>query len=316
MIIFIYGNDSQRIRESRYKIISEYQKKHSSGLNLLDIDLSSKDGFLKFEDSLKTLSFFDEVKLVSLSNVFIDENVSEKALAILKEFNALSIKEVVLMVAQSGTDKELSKTNKELFEYLKKGKPVLEHSPRTGQDLITWVCSQAKVMGSNISQGTAAYLIMKARASLNNELIKLSAYRLGEEIKREDIDLIVRATIDSNIFEMIDACASERRIVATQMLKKEIDLGGSPHYILTMLAFQYRNLLFAKGIVDSKESPATLIRRADVKPFTLNKSKGIVRHKEIGSLVSAHNRLGEIDIETKTGLLDIEDALYDFVLRY
>lgn len=318
MIIFIYGDDLQAIREARYDIISKYQNKYASGLNLLDLDLSVFSSLDSFENGLKTVSFFDEVKLIVLTNVFNSEPLSQKVLDLFNEYKVISNKEVVVMVVENQTTKEMVKINEDLYELLRKGKPVIEASERKGKELVDWVVASSKKRGSLISSSNAAYLVSKIgtnSSSIHQEIEKLSAYKRGEEVTKEDIDLLVKSPLESNIFAMVDACASEKRSEALRLLKQELDFGSSPHYILSMLAFQYRNLIFAKGLIDQKIASPTLVRRSGIKPFSLNKAKGTARYKDIASLSRAHKRLGEIDIKSKNGLLDIEDALYDFVLQ-
>src|SRR3989339_1145362 len=66
MLIFLYGKDAYRVVENSQKIIASYFAKHKSGLNFHEFDFENGGQVVKLEDSIKSLSFFDEVKLVCI----------------------------------------------------------------------------------------------------------------------------------------------------------------------------------------------------------------------------------------------------------
>ena len=82
MLIFLYGRDIYRSKENLDKIIAEFNRKYPSGLNFHSFDLSdpsrgSGQELDKFEDAVKSLSFFDEKKLVLIKNSF-EKNIAKK----------------------------------------------------------------------------------------------------------------------------------------------------------------------------------------------------------------------------------------------
>ena len=68
MIIFLYGKDSYRLKQNLDKIVDEYKKKYS-GLSFSVLDIN-EDGLGKLEDTIKTISFFDEKRLIVVKNSF------------------------------------------------------------------------------------------------------------------------------------------------------------------------------------------------------------------------------------------------------
>ena len=69
MIIFLYGKDSYWLKQNLDKIVGEYKKKYS-GLAFSVVDLAETDELAKLENAVKTVSFFDEKRLVVIKNSF------------------------------------------------------------------------------------------------------------------------------------------------------------------------------------------------------------------------------------------------------
>lgn len=108
MIVFLYGQDTYRMREKLKEIIEHYKKVHKSGLNLKYFD-----NFANLEDGFKQTSMFKEKKLAVISSIFSDLDFKEKFLEKGKEFLK---SEDLILIYQEG---ELNRNNP-LFKFLKK----------------------------------------------------------------------------------------------------------------------------------------------------------------------------------------------------
>ena len=120
MLIFLYGKDAYHVIENSQKIIASYFTKHKSGLNFHEFNFGNGGQVVKLEDSIKSLSFFDEVKLVCVKDVFGDNRASEKLMTMIKEYDLERNKEVVLLFVERLSEDELKKKCPELLKILLK----------------------------------------------------------------------------------------------------------------------------------------------------------------------------------------------------
>src|SRR3989344_5007889 len=99
MLIFLYGLDAYRLKQARQNIIKEYQKKHSSGVNIFNLDLSEDGALDKLTETVKSSSFFNEHKLVVLTGAFNKKTVAGQVSDILNNYNIFSVPDITLLFA-------------------------------------------------------------------------------------------------------------------------------------------------------------------------------------------------------------------------
>jgi len=80
------------------------------------------------------------------------------------------------------------------------------------------------------------------------EIDKLINYAQGKEIKEKQVEEIGFPVIDFNIFSTIDAIAQKEKKRAASLIRRHLENGDSPSYILSMISYQLRNLISVKGL--------------------------------------------------------------------
>src|SRR3989344_8571538 len=107
MLIFLYGPDKYRLREGLGQIIVSYKKKHSSGVNIFDFDFSGREMTAeKLADTVKSVAFFNEVKLVIARDVF-SAGAAQQVEELIKEQKLGELRDVVLLVCENQDAKAL-----------------------------------------------------------------------------------------------------------------------------------------------------------------------------------------------------------------
>jgi DNA polymerase III subunit delta len=133
-------------------------------------------------------------------------------------------------------------------------------------------------------------------------------------ITEKDVDQLVNASLDSNIFTTIDAIGANNKKEALFMLHNHIKKGDDPFYIFSMFLYQFRNLL---KIADLRESGISseyeISKITKMHPFVIRKSLGQIRNFTFEKLKNIYQKLGEMDTQIKTGKIDIKLALDKFV---
>lgn len=316
MVIFLYGPDNYRLKQETNSVILKYKQKHSSGLNFFSINLNNDDP-AKLKEAVRTVSFFDEVKLILVKNSFTDKKKAEAVSEIIKEFELISIKSPVILFSENLEEKDLKSQNSKLFGILSsKDNLVRNFEVLEGRKFEDWVIKEFYDRNCHVSPAIAKLLIQRIgndTIRLVSEIEKLSNFKLKGEAKEEDLNLLVPADIETNIFNFLDAITSGNKAKAFELLYKELKTGRDPHYLLTMVVYQLRNSLIVKDLLSRKLTSSEIAKKAKIHPFVVSKLSRSL-NQPIQKLKDDFNAFARIEILSKQGRVDVEDSLYNFVL--
>ncbi len=317
MIVFIYGSDSYRLRQAREDIISRYKAKYSSGINLFSLDLSVAENTESLETSLKTSSFFNEHKLIVCRNVFGNKQSAEDFLKLIKENKAEKATDITLVVAENLGEKELTTKHKELFKLLSdKDNVVKVIEPLSEARLTEWVKNEFKIRNCSIKEPAIKNLTDATGSdswALTNEIEKLSAFKNGEEVTASDIAEMTSNETELSIFDLVDAIGSQNKPKALELLYRELKSGREPYYILTMIVYQFRNLLMVEGLSSQGLAQTEIAKKAGLHPFVVKKAMSCVSKFKPEDLKLKYKTLLDIDTNSKQGIVNLSDSLYKFV---
>lgn len=304
MIIFLYGEDSYRSKRKLEEIIESYKKIHKSGLNLIYFDADSQN-FKDFAGSLKITSMFNEKKLIILKNIFSDTKFQEGLLENIK--NLKEAKDILVIYENAPIDKR----NK-LLKTLEKEVKCQEFNFLQPSLLKKWIKQEFEKNKTKINPEAEDILMGFVGNNLwqmANEIKKLSDYKRGSVIKKEDVELQVRAKTESDIFKTIDALASKNKKQALYLLHKHIENGDSPLYLLSMISYQFRNLLIIKELQDAQKPYAVIAKKSGLHPFVVKKSYALCNQFSFSQLKKIYQKIFQIDSDIKTGKIEAETAL-------
>jgi len=304
MFIFLYGPDTYRSRQKLNEIIERYKKTSKSGLNLNYFDFK-KDSYQGFKDEFQTISMFQENKLAVLENAFSNADFKRKFLKDSKKFADLN--NIILFYEGNEVPK-----NDSLFKFLEKNAKFQQFEFLTGQKLKSLVKKEFEKYHCHISDIALEKLIEFTGNDLwqiANEIQKLIAYRAKQKIEKEDVELLVGPKIEADIFKTIDAISSGDKKQALILIHKHLEKGDSPLYLLSMINFQFRNLLEVKDLVE-RNTPYYLIPKiSNLHPFIIKKSYQQIGRFTLGQLKKIYQKIFEVDFKIKTGKLEPEAAL-------
>jgi len=310
MIIFLYGPDTYRSRQKLNEIVEHYKKIHKSGLDLKLLDLKEKD-FQDFKNEAQIASMFSEKKLLVLKNAFENFDFKEKISAEIEKF--AKSEEVILFY-----EEEIKKDK--FFQTLKKFSEYQEFQLLDGERLKNWVKKEFKKYQAKIDSAVLEKLIEFVGNDLwqmANEIKKLVAYKTGHnqittvtklcpEIEREDVELLVKSKIETDIFKTIDAIAAKNKKRALKLLKAHLEKGDSPFYLFSMINFQFRNLLIIKDLIEKNLSPYSF---TNLHPYVIKKSISLLGKFSFSELKKIYQKIFEVDLDIKTGKIEPEMAL-------
>ena len=93
------------------------------------------------------------------------------------------------------------------------------------------------------------------------------------------------------------------------LLHKHIANGDAPLYLLSMIAYQFRNLLSIKQLQDKNEPYAAIAKISGLHPFVVQKSYQLCSQFSIEQLKKIYQKIFQADFDIKTGNIEAETAL-------
>ncbi len=197
-----------------------------------------------------------------------------------------------------------------------------EFSTPAGFQFDNWIKKRIEKLGGKISQeAVSAFAVSLGKGfaqrdkkkkviqsfdlwEANNEIEKLASYCWNREITKADVELLVESKVDMNIFKLIDSISLRNKSQAALLLSSQIEKGLSENYILTMLAYQFRNLLKVKSLLNQGMFSSEIAAETGMHPFIVQKSVQQCRNFEIAKLKKIYKKLYDADVAIKTGKMD------------
>ncbi len=310
MLILVYGDDSFRVQEKARELQTAFQKKFDpTGLNFASFGSDAKPG--EVLQAVQSLPFIAQKRMVVIRDLIAstkkDGEDTWVALAKTPESS-------IVVLWETADAKTIEK--KPLYALLKSGAdvhaypfPVLE-----GAALQKWTADRVKARGGQIAQNALSELCDRVGGDLwqmDNEIGKLVAYASDRPIVHADVDELVRATFEGEIFALIDAVSRKQGAQAVKLLQQERWSGASDFQIFGMLARQVRILLGARSLLDAdpRASSQELANDMNIHPFVAQKALDQARKFSFADLRAVHDMLFEYDAGMKSGYLDADVAV-------
>ena len=181
---------------------------------------------------------------------------------------------------------------------------VREFPTPRGNALRQWIHQRAERHGVRIEHDAAATLAETIGNNLrviDMELQKLSLYRNGESVRRQDVEELVAYVREASIFAAVDAVLEGRPGVALRSIHQLLESGRPPSYVIIMIARQVRFLLVAKDLRAQQVPRAELGRRLSLSGYPLQKTLEQEGRFTSERLAHIHRKLLEADLSIKTG---------------
>ena len=323
MIIVLYGEDSYRSLQKLNEITERHRKIDKSKFNLSIFDGENLE-FKKLKNAIEIISLLGGKKLIIVKNLLSkgkDYTIKETA-----EYTPkMSKSENAVIVFYES--EEFKKTST-LFKKLKKTSQCQEFQQLKPFELNKWIKEKFAKNNSIINRNAAEKLTAFVGPNLwqmENEIEKLILYKITNNKKQktitpEDIDLLVKAKIDTNIFNTIDALGRKNKKQAIKNLHEHIEQGVSEIYLLTMFVWQFRNLIMVKSLLDSKRkfsftATVEISKKIGLHPFVAKKATAQTKNFSLAQLKKIYRKLLKADLDIKTGKIDSKTVLDMLVIE-
>ncbi len=305
MILFLYGEDTYRLKQ-KLKALKERFVSASLGNTNLRV-LEGK--LLTFDEAVRqilAMPFLSRKRLVIIENLLQEGQkvVQEKVSSFLSKVPDST----VLVVAEEGSPDRRTA----IFKKLNSQTKSYEFKLPENEALRRWIIKEVKNRNGEIEPAAVSKLIEYVGSDLwrlSNELDKLTSY--SSKVTLQSIELLVAPQLQANIFDLIEAVAKKSTAKAFHELYQLFHGGYSEIYILTMIAYQYRNLLIIKDIQMRmpRISSLEMKRRSGLHPYVLNKNLFMTKNYSFEELKNIYRKILYFDTKIKTGRIEPRVAL-------
>jgi len=296
MTILLEGKDKYRQRKFLAGIITDRKK---AKVSIFEFGPKNED-ISHLTDEIRQTSMFKEQKLLIIFGLLENIGVGKDVLSLLER--CVGSPETTLILVE---DKAVPK-KKSLLDLIDEAHDI---GPIKGTELENWAGSEFRSRGGEID-GLALKRLIGITGNdlwaLSNEIDKIVAYKNGLKASVDDIVLLVKPKIETDIFKAIDSLVERDKKGALKLVYAHLEKGDSVSYILWMIGLQFRNL----NLVKNDNGSATEL---GLHPYVFGKISRQARRFSKGELKNIYDRIVSNDTDIKTGKIEVGTALDLFI---
>lgn len=311
MILFFYGADSYRISQAINQVKDKFLQANPDGADL--VELSGREvNPSQIKAQILAMPLFSKSRLIILKNFLSEAKVPshEAFLDIISKIPTTTN----VVISDALPDKRLK-----LYKKLSKEAKCQEFKSLDRSKLIEWL--KGFVKDSSLDNRAAIFLADNLSGNLwlaSNILAKLETSLLDRKKEERLITLEMAqeqlAKLEQgNVFNLVDAFALSSDLGKKQALvtlKKLLNDGENPFYLMSMLANGVKNLIL---INDAKENGCQaapqIASYTKLNPFVISKNLNSASKHSLESLVNLYGKIVEADALTKYGIIKPELAI-------
>jgi DNA polymerase-3 subunit delta len=185
-------------------------------------------------------------------------------------------------------------------------------------EMTGWIVNETKSQGGEIEPAAAAKLAEMVGVDTRQagqEIAKLLAYVNWErQVRVQDVEAVSIVTAQESVFDFVDALANGDSKSAQRLLHRLLE-NEDAFSLWGMVIRQFRLLLMAREVLDSRSGKDEVTRALGVHPFVAEKTAGQARAFNLPVLEQIYHKLLEIDEGAKTGQFTLDLALDTLVVE-
>lgn len=303
MHYFFYGEDNFLIRNKIRAIRSQFLKKASSDLDLIEL---SGDSVTReaLERTLLSVPIFSEKRLVILRN-FLSENKDKELETYFVKLISKMAENVVLVIVEFGMPDQ----RKSIFKKLNQPRVAQRLSRLEGSDLRKWISGKFVELETEPDGQITTRLIESVGSDLNrldNEIEKICLYQKATEkkISEKEFDYLVEPENSPDIFNFCEFLAHKNSKQALKTLESLIKSGENELKIFSMIAYQFRVVLSIADLIQKNTKESEIAKESGLHPFVVRKNYSLSKKFSLSDLKQIFKSLHIVDFELKSGKID------------
>jgi len=307
MIIFLYGQDTYRSYKHVTKLRERFRKEvDPTGSSIVSIEGRELD-MAYLRKVVLAPSLFVKSRFVIFKDVITSKptkQVQEDIVKILSEY-ATDDKSNILVFWESKSEKELKaqRAQKFLFDFLQKQKFAQEFKCLSQVQLRDWIVKKCKTRGCEINrEALKTFLLLTGNDMwrIASELEKILAYRHGQSIRVEDIELLVAKVGEEDIYTLLDMIISGKTQDALMFLSKLLKSVDAEQAVFNTIKWHLNSIVSIKnaqfaGIV----SDSDIAKLTNLHPYVVQKNKFFAQKISYPVLRRLVERVGSLEVELR-----------------
>ena len=316
-LYFLFGNDEFAITRKLKEFDSDFTDPTSADMNTARLDARSLNEN-DLNTALNAMPFLAKRRLVLLANPSAKYN-NPSARKKFLEFIEKAPESSRLVMYESVEPRDVEKHW--LVKWAEKNEKLIQTRafmlPRL-KDMTGWIVNETKNQGGQIEPRAAELLkdmVGVDTRQAGMEIAKLLAYvNWGREISVQDVEAVCIVSSQQSVFDFVDALSAGNGRSAQHLLHRLLET-EDPFTLWGMVVRQFRLLIQAREILDSRGNKDDVARALGVHPFVAEKTTGQAARFSMESLESIYRKLLRIDEGVKTSQLTLELAMDTLVVE-
>lgn len=313
-VYLFFGEESYLIKEYQKKIYEVLIPSGSEAFNYTFFEGKAVD-YLELSDACETLPFMNDKRLVVAKNTELFVQGRKASTEAMTDYIGGMSDSCVLVFIEEKVDKR-----NRLYKEVSKNGHCVEFKKKGENDLLSFVQEMFKKENIKIDNGTSFYFIRSVGTDMNSlkkEAEKLFSLKKNEGIVyKEDIDNICTKSLETKIFDLVDAIGEKRIDRALEIYNNLLMLKQSPLRILSMIDRQFRMILQCKYLAKGGASNNNIASAIGANGFVV---KEYIRQSSNFSNMSLLNAIKDClncDVDIKTGKISEELGVEMIIVKY
>ncbi|MGN0621951.1 MAG: DNA polymerase III subunit delta [Porcipelethomonas sp.] len=220
----------------------------------------------EFADTLEMNTLFAECNVILVNDLNCDELRQDVFDTVWNSVQSLP-EQTVLVINITGFDvkngkKVFSGRNKKLTDYISKNGVLCCCAKKTVSELSKFISAKVQKNDCTISPANAellASLCLMDTMRIENEIAKLCSYRLNQEIRKEDIELLVPGQLETDSFKFAEAVISKNSQRSFIILNELLSKYDSPALILSAVSMSFTDLYRVKSALSAGKHTSDVV---------------------------------------------------------
>lgn len=294
----LFGDNTYEIDQYLQDRVATFKEENGQD-SVYDVDFSDSSGVADFAKATTERSLFDvsSERLVVLRGVFAKKDFYEKA-------GAFKSDDVRLIIVAAKPDKRTA-----LFKAVKKSDGLKEFFVKKPYELEQWLQDLATERGGSLNPPVAKTLV---------DLVGSNQWMLASELQKvllsdpsptpELIKELVRSNFRATIFDLLDSVIAKNNKRVFELLNGILNSGESEMYIVSMLVWQFDNLLNIKLFIS--ESDVEIAKKCKMAPFVVRKGRRQAQLISKSQFKDIFDLLANLEMQQKSTVVDRRAVLY------
>ena len=275
------------------------------------------DNIYEILDEIKTISLFDNTKLIIISSLEAIVNVNETKLnELAKEMNNYNVENVLIFTSLKKLDFRIN-----ALSLIRRYSTLIDINTKN-IPMDKYVNNYLKEEDFSIDNDALSLLLSYVGdlSTLKNSLEILMSYKLDEKtINIDDVTLMIRKPLDDDFYALIDQVLTDNKKMVFEIYNDMKTRNVAPTFIVSLLINKFHELYNAYVIADALRSKNEAERKV-AEIFNVSEKRAYymvknTRNTNLKAILSNIKALDDLDYKIKSGLIDQNIGLELYFLR-